>query len=229
VLPKRLFSERGEVGDETLGDWDGVVRRLWGLQMERRGGGDAPKVVRFTDDGLAQYERGFNAHVDEMNSRDLPVSLRGPWSKLETYAGRLNLVLSVLRHACDPRADQEALPRANAADARGAWMLVSYFKAQHMRIRAHIEGHGLGGAPHGTDVVLRWLRQHKQVVTFSERDLTHNFPRFQEDRASLEDALAWLTDRRAIRRQAPTEDAKGKRGRKPSPVWEVHPDLRTPR
>jgi hypothetical protein len=229
TLPKRYFSERGEVDDEALGDWGGVVRRLWDLRLEHADGRDNPKVVFFTNDGFAEFNRHFDAQVDEMNGRDFPKSLRGPWCKLEEYAGRLCLILAVLRHACDPDADQEELPRAAAADALGAWMLVSYFKEHHKRVRAYLEGRGVGGAPEGTDIVLRWLRNHPEIDSFSERDLTRNFDRFQADHASLEDVLAWLAERRAIRPRPSAEDAKGKKGRRPSQVWEVHPSLREPR
>jgi hypothetical protein len=64
-------------------------------------------------------------------------------------------------------------------------------------------------------------------VVFPESELTRDIPQFRKDRAQMEDGLLWLEQKRAIRRQQEPERPRGTRGRKPAPIWEVHPALRT--
>jgi hypothetical protein len=184
-------------------------------------------VVYFSNAGKAEFDRLYDAHVDEVNAHDFPDALRGPWSKLEEYAGRLCLILALLRHAADPTADVDALPMAGTTEARDAWRLVDFFKAHHRRVRANLDGKGLGGAPQGGRLILRWLRNHPDVEAFPESELTRDIPQFRSDRAEMEDGLAWLQGKRGVRRRLEPEHPKGKRGRKPAPVWEVHPSLRS--
>ncbi len=171
---KLKSSQRGSVAARTLDDWSDVIRRLWMLELERRDDHDHPKVVTFSAAGRDEYNRLYDRHVDEVNAPDFPDSLRGSWSKLEEYAGRLCLVLTVLRHACDPTADQETVPSAEARDARDAWALVDFFKAHHERVRAYLQGKGFGGAPEGVQYVLRWIGIHAKVESFPESELIPN-------------------------------------------------------
>lgn len=224
--PKLKSSQRRPVSKEAARRWSDAARALYGRSMDTGEGGAHPHVIFFGNAGKAEFDRLHDAHVDEVNAPDFPDNLRGPWSKLEEYAGRLCLVLTLLRRAADPTADPDVLPMAGVRDARDAWTLVGYFKAHHRRVRAYLEGRGLGGAPEGVKLILRWLRNHPDVTSFAERDLARNHPFFYEDPAELEDALLWLAQRNAVRPSAPHEEAKGKRGRKPSPAWDVHPSLR---
>jgi hypothetical protein len=241
--PKLKSSERRPVSNEAVRRWEDVARALyerpmdlggtegsgavWSMTVGGSGGTHPPRphVVYPTNAGKAEFDRRHDRHVDEVNAPDFPDHLRGPWSKLEEYAGRLWLVLTLLRHAADPTADRSALPMAGATEAADAWRLVDYFKAHHRRVRAYLEGKGLGGAPEGVRLILRWLRNHPDVEVFPESDLTRDFPLFRDDRAELEDALLWLSQRKAVRPLADPARPKGTRGRKASPRWEVHPEL----
>ena len=84
----------------------------------------------------------------------------------------------------------------------------------------------LGGAPEGVKLILRWLRNHPEVEVFPESELTRVVPPLRKDRAMMEDGLNWLAQRKVIRRHPEPARPKGTRGRKPAPVWEVHPELR---
>jgi hypothetical protein len=226
--PKLKSAERRPVSDAAVEGWAGIAKRLWAREMHPGDGSPRPHVVTFTAAGKAEFDRRHDDHVDEVNAADFPDSLSGAWSKLEEYAARLCLVLTLLRHAADPTVDPAALPCAGAREAADAWRLVAYFKAHHRRVRASLHGRGLGGAPEGVRVILRWLRNHPDTTAFPESELTRDFPLFCADRAGLEDSLQWLAQRNALRRVAgrTPRDGKGKGGRKPAPVWEVHPSLK---
>ena len=73
--------------------------------MDTEKGRPCPHVVFFTNAGKAAFDRQWDFHVVEVNAADFPDALRGVWSKLETYAGRLCLILTLLHHAADPIAD----------------------------------------------------------------------------------------------------------------------------
>lgn len=223
--PKLKSSARRPVSNEAVRLWSDTAMRLWDRPMDEYEGSPCPHVVYFGNAAKLEFDRLHDAHVDEVNSPDFPDILRGPWSKLEAYSGRLCLILTMLRHAADPTADQALLPMVGVREAQDAWRLVDYFKAHHRRVRAYLEGKGLGGAPEGARLILRWLRNHPHIDILPESSLTQDIPRFRKDAAALEDGLLWLTQKKAIRRVADPERSKGTRGRKPAPKWEVHPSL----
>lgn len=224
--PKLKASQRRPVSNTTLDEWVDVARRLWERSMELNDGRLCPNVVFFTNEGKREFDRWDDAHVDEMNSSEFPDWLRGPWSKLQEYAGRLCLVLTLLRHASNLYVDQSAIPSADTVDARDAWRLVAFFKSHHRRVRAYLQGKGLAGAPEGSRLLLNWLKNHSERRSFAARDIARSYPPSRGyDRAMMEDGLTWLKDRNVIRLAQTTERADGAPGRKPSPVWDVHPDL----
>jgi hypothetical protein len=226
ILPKPAWDERRPVTDDAIEGWARVCKTLWGRLMstdaERR---DCPHIIRFSKPGLLEFKRLYNEHVAEVNSAEFPLVLRGPWAKLEVYAGRLANVLTMLWHAADPTAAPAVLPLVRGERVRGAWKLIEHYKSHHRRVRAALEGSGLAGTPHGARLVLNWIRNHSEEDTLPESELTRTYPPFRDDKAALEDALGWLEERNAVRR-ARREAPAGKPGRKPAPVWEIHPDMR---
>ena len=225
--PKLKSFQRRPVTNDAVRRWSDVARALYERQMDTSEVGAHPHVIYFGNQAKAEFDRLHDAHVDEVNAADFPDNLRGPWSKLEEYAGRLCLILTLLRRAADPTADPSSLPLAGVREVQDAWTLVGYFKGHHRRVRAYLEGKGLGGAPEGVKLILRWVRNHPSVDAFPESELTRDIPQFRKDRASLEDALVWLRQKRALRRTPEPERPKGTRGRKAAPVWEVHPCIRS--
>jgi hypothetical protein len=231
VYPDRRLKlkshQRKHVSDAAVSGWSEVCQRLWERTPGKQDGRLCPHVVYFSDAGRIEFDRLYDDHVDQVNAVDFPDFLRGPWAKLEDYAGRLVLVLVLIWHASDPTADPASLPAVEPLIVRQAWRLVDYFKAHHRRVRAALEGHGSGGAPEGARLVLNWIRNHPEEDTVSERDLTRCYPCLARDRAVLEDALSWLKERKAVRLTPLQKAPAGKPGRKLAPTWEIHPELRT--
>jgi hypothetical protein len=224
--PKLKSSERRPVSNEAIEGWAAIVRALWNRQMNTETGKACPHVIHPTDKGRAEFDRLYDEHADEMNSADFPEDLHGPWGKLETYAGRFWLILTLLWHAADPTADPDILPNATAKTARDAWRLASYFKSHHRRIRAHLQGKGTAGAPEGVRLVLNWIKGHPNRDRLSWRDLSQAYPPSRGyDRAMMEDALAWLVRQNALRSRRQDDKPRGTPGRKASLAWEIHPDL----
>jgi hypothetical protein len=221
--PKLKSHQRGSVSDEATLDWSRVCRNLWNRPLDLRDNRRCPHVAHFSDVGRATFNRLYDQHVEEVNAADFPDALRGPWAKLEEYAGRLCLVLTMLWYAADPRADSDLLPSVGQDRGRDAWRLVGYFKSNHRRVRAALEGRGRTND--GARLVLNWISNHPEEDTLPESELTRTYPRFRDDRALLEDSLVWLEQRNAIRRTG-QDPRTGKPGRKPGPVWEIHPELR---
>ena len=220
MLPVPEWSIRG-VSDEAISDWCELVGLLWARPMNVKEGRFIPHVAFFTPDGETTWIEHYNAHSAEMNSRDFPPSLRGPWGKLREYAGRLALVLACLHHAPDPTADPSSPPRVGPDLVKHAWRLVAYFKAHARRVYAAIGGK----AENGNDDVkalLGWIIRNDNA-SFSTRDIDRNFDRFKDHEAELVDALSWMTARNLIR--PVMVDATSKPGRRPSPQYEANPEL----
>jgi hypothetical protein len=101
VYPDRWAKPRSgdkvEVSAEGRDGWREMVRRLWWRPYQRRellrG---RIETVAFSAEGRAAFAEGYDRHVDEMNSVELPDDLRGVWARLETYASRFCLILAVL-------------------------------------------------------------------------------------------------------------------------------------
>jgi hypothetical protein len=118
--PKLKSHQRRPVSDEAIQGWAEVARRLWNRPMDTTDGRPRPHVIYFSNDGKIEFDCLHDEHVDEVNAANFPDTLRGPWSKLEEYAGRLCLILTLLRHDADPTADPRSLPLAGPVAARDA-------------------------------------------------------------------------------------------------------------
>jgi hypothetical protein len=231
VYPDRhrrpLSAARRPVTDDAVRDWEDTARRLWSRQPRTEGERRHPHVVHYSSAGKSESNRLHDAHIEEVNGRDFADELRGPWAKMEVYAQRFALILALLRHAAIPGANPYALPDVKAEIVRAAWKLVDYFKWHHRRVRAVLQGRGLA-MPEGAKLVLRRISNHADAEVFSLRDLTRNHPpsRGGPDPGALMDGLLWLQGRGAVRPASGPERPAGTAGRKPSMLWQVHPELR---
>jgi hypothetical protein len=167
--PKPSRAERSVVSDQTLAGWMHLARWLWQRPMERRGTRQSPRSVGFSHQGLGEFDRHYDRHVAEVNDRLFPDDLRGAWSKLEVYAGRLALVLHVL-HEENGRSGHRL--ELNSETARDAWRLVDYFKSHARRVRAWQKDPRTFGMPHGAKLILNWLANHPEADAVSARGLT---------------------------------------------------------
>lgn len=200
-----------EVSQEASDVWETVVGRLLELPMAVESERIRSVLVPLSSSGRAAWKEFTDAHAAELNDPDFPPHLVGPWGKFRGYAGRLALILHLIREAtgevAEKAVDGESMTRA----AR----LVAYFKS-HFR-RTH---QALGADPRTVDarVVLTWVMRNGQP-RFTRRDLWRGLRcRFARPE-SLDAPLKLLTHLGYVRQ---VEVPILKTGR-PSQVWEVHP------
>jgi hypothetical protein len=224
AYPPQRWTE-AELGEDAERDWSDIIRRLHETAMTRDPEAELerPFSVAYAPEAKAIWADWFAAHAAETEAPGFPEDQAGAWSKLRTHAARFALILSRLRWACDPTSGPLPGP-ITAADLRGAIALADYFKSHLARVIHEVTG-GMG-SPDARSLV-RWIRSNG-LAAFSQRDVTRNLPRFRLDPEALDAALSWLTERNIIRRRPDPDRTEGRRGRKATPTYEVHPSLSAP-
>ena len=135
--------------------------------MRCKDGIDHPHLATFSPEAKAVWVKWFNDHSLEMDSPDFADRHTGAWSKLRAHAARFALILSRLRIACDPgspvaiapsdqNSEEATTPQVNAADVRGAILLVAYFK-NHLARVTHRLLSGAGNAD--ATRIIDWLKR----------------------------------------------------------------------
>lgn len=211
----RTYSDAG-LPDDLTSAWKELIGRLWLIPMAERDGRPAPTVLDMADSARAIWTPWVQAHYDEQTADDFPEHLDGSWGKLEAYAARLALILHLLHLASDPTSHLDLAPISRRT-LEMALRLTSYFKSQTRRVHVAIGGKAdEGGAT--VRAIRKWIERHGHV-SFSHRDLTRSFPRVDE--SDLAEALIWMAAKNMLRQQpAPKKTGPGRR---PSPIYEVHP------
>jgi hypothetical protein len=233
-IPKPNWSWNG-LPDKRCEDWKKLINRLLGRPMAQNAHGEVfPYVYQFDPRGEDAWESFYNDHVAEMCARDFPNELRGPWIKLEEYAGRLTLILALTEYAVmtstekyrNDDTDNKYCKFNWVAAIINAWNLVDYFKAQAQRVSSKIEK--LVPTPVGANEsreiqeVLNWIEKNRRA-TFQATDL--QFIRcFRGDPRRRDKTLEEMERRNHIRR-LPDPVLKGTK--RASPSYEVKPTLRT--
>ena len=211
-----------EVPEDLIEGWHRSIRKLWDVPMTAEEDGTLrPRFVHLSTPARALYLAWHADHCGEVRGLDFPDHLRGPWQKFRDYCARLALIVDRLDWAFDPTAGGQHRD-VSEASVRSAIRLVEYFKAHSRRAHALIRGSG-GYENEDARAILKWaIRDERR--TFSERDVKQNFrARFGGDGPELGTALAWLKARHCIRSSA--ADDEKKRGRPPTPVYEINPAL----
>jgi hypothetical protein len=210
------WSTRG-VRDATKAEWARTLEQLVLLGMIKGDNGTwRPATVELTEDGKAEWKSHYNEHVSEMRREGFPNHLRSYWGKLRGYAGRLALILQLVRSACY-ESNEEAV---DAESVRSAWELIGYFKAMYRRVCGQMHA---DEEIDQTRRVLRWIEREKRS-TFKRwevhKDLRNekDFPRLED----LDGPLGRLVKHGYIREHTP--EYKGK-GRPPDRIFEVRPGL----
>jgi Protein of unknown function (DUF3987) len=223
--------DKFDVSADALRGWRAIVKNLWArayrvadLQAGR------PEIIRFGPEGKATFDEGYDRHVEEMNSAGFPQNLRGHWARLETYAGRFWLILTVLHHlnASLEGAESETTPVASSEAAIGAWRLVSFFKSHARRVLCALHDETVrSGPPRGARLVLGWIANHPDRETLPFSDLTRHFSSAKGyDREMLIEGAGWLEERQALRAIAQDDEYGPKRaGRPRGREWAIHPEL----
>jgi hypothetical protein len=223
-LPKAGWSDDG-ISKQTAEAWTEMVKVLWSRPLNFVEGKECPHVVSFAPSAKDAWCVWYNSHCAEQNAVDFPDWLRGPWAKLEQYAARIILTLHMLHWAADPSRSNAGLPEVKPQIVRDAIRLVDYLKSHLRRVHAlmRVKSKGNDGGE-VVSVILKWIRR-KRLESFSERDLTRNFPKLSNQPLDLQRALTWLEARKCLRHRPELAKPEGRRGRAPSPVLDVNPRL----
>jgi hypothetical protein len=208
-----------DLGDETA--WAHIIGLLHAQEMFREESGETrPHLVEFEQSAKAAFITWFNAHNKETKGDVLPTACKSIWSKLEAYCARFILILSRLRVAMDPECRDPLKPPVVLGDVQGAIKLLDYFKSNAKRILHHLTG---GTFDPDAKAILGWIGRNGHT-TFDlrslNRDMPGRFPTSESARPSVE-----VLVRLGIVRPKRMLVKPSKGGRKPSPAYDVHPDL----
>jgi hypothetical protein len=176
-----------------------------------------PYLLGLDPGGRAAWKEFTDRHAEEVNAEEFPDHLRGPWSKLRGYCGRLALIIHCLRCAADEldsgRAD------VDGASLRAAAQLVDYFKGQARRVHAAVESNT---TLQGARKYLGWIRRERPT-TFKRHKAMEDLrsDKLFPTPESMDEALAVLAHHNIIR-ELPPPVRQGS-GRKPAPTYAVNP------
>src|SRR5262249_25555502 len=194
-----------------------IVRPLW-VVPGREGGrirAGPPFVVRLPAGGRQAGRRSPQAPADERNAEASPPHLSGPWSKLRGYAARLALIVHFLRWAAGEvpgeDVDGESMDRA----AR----LVDYFKSHARKVYAVMDADPRAAAARR---LVRWISQAGRAQ-FTRRAPSRPLRGTCKPVEDIAPTLSLLEKHGHVR--PPPAEGVNRPGRKPSPVFEVHPSL----
>jgi hypothetical protein len=223
--------------DEICKEWDKLIRKLIDRPMERDEHGKlSPYLYQLDERGKEAWVDHYNQHAREMRARDFPAELRGPWGKLEEYAGRFALNLALVEYvATTPESEYLANGTRNEVcgfkwdqAVVGAWSLVDdYFKHQTKRVLAKIEA--LTPAPAGANesraiqAVTQWIQSNRRT-SFQAKELEDL--RIFRGEPRLRDQTLQEMVRRGHIRHLPEVAGQGS-GKRSSPTYEVNGRLRT--
>ena len=173
----------------------------------------------------ARFTAWYDRRGRELDDPDACDGRGGAMSKSRANLARLALILSRLRLACDPcqvLLDQRGgtVPPVDVDDVEGAIRLVAYFEAHRARA---VDRMTAGAGDVDAAALLDWIRRHRPA-SFREADVSNHLRRFRADPDSLASAADVRVRAGAIRRKAEAV-VVGRRGPKPGPTFEVHPDL----
>jgi hypothetical protein len=244
-FPPQRWTEL-ELSEDSENAWLDAINRLHAKPMQIDDDGvERPRLISLSAEAMPAWIDWFNSHSDE--TEEMPVRQEGSLSKMKSHAARFALILSQLRRACDQYPDDAVpLPEVTAdtgesaggqldlyvhvginpdgqvdlIDVQGAIKLAEYFKSHLQRIVHHMSG-GLGNSD--AKPVVDWIRR-KGSATFREAEVGEDLRRFRKNADLLKSVLKSLVEAGAIRPSSEPMDPH-KRGPKPSPAYEVHPDL----
>ncbi|MDR3618221.1 MAG: DUF3987 domain-containing protein [Paludisphaera borealis] len=219
AFPLRQWTDK-VVSPEAERDWSEAIGRLFSVGMHMVDDHALPWLAEFTPKAKARFVAWFDENGRAM---DAPESRSGALAKGEGRLARFALILSRLRLACDPfqaLQDDDGVPPVTKEDVEGAIRLTTYF-ADHLERVAHRMTRGVGSAD--ALALVEWMRR-KQLAWFREAEAREDLRRFRDDPEAISAATRLLVTSGVIRLK-PEAAIEGKPGRKPSPAYEVHPDL----
>jgi hypothetical protein len=233
-FPPQYWTET-RLSEQSQQDWQQAIERLSNTPM-LEGEVKRSHSVEFSPEAKNLWVNWFNELADETESPAFAERQAGAWSKLRAHVARFALILSRLRCAtelCSVKEDDEVLGGwaseyapvlpIEAVDVDGAIKLAKYFKSHILRVNHQMTG---GLASPDARQVVNWIKR-KNAKFFRSADIATDLRRFYEEPKKLDDALDYLVERNVIR--AKIEFAPpSKKGRKPTPAFEVNPSLLRP-
>jgi hypothetical protein len=218
-------------------EWRALIKRLLDRPMGKdEKGRECPRIYQMDDRGKAAWKESYNKHAAKMREPRFPRELKGPWGKLEEYAGRFTLISCLAEYVAtspegpyqNDETDNETCSFHWDIAVEHAWSLVDdYFKPQVERVLAKIDK--LEPAPAGANEskaiqdIIRWIQTNRRM-SFRAKDLEF-LRRFRGEPRRRDEALAEMV-RRGYIRQVPEIAGQGS-GKKSSPSFEVNGRLRT--
>jgi hypothetical protein len=222
---KPFWSEEG-IPEGCASEWARIVGCLRLMPMNLVDGRDCPYVARFTHEAYARWINWYNTCVDEFNSPGFNQGDLSADNKLQDFAGRFALILHLLEHASEPdRRPGDPLPDVTLRTVEGAIALWSYFRSHQRRARWLMTG-GLNDG--NAKAVVDWARRNRRD-SFSVRDVAADLRWMREAPDGPEGILEAMEIRGFVRRRPDPLRPLGTKGQKPSPVYDVHPELIGPR
>jgi hypothetical protein len=215
-VPAAMAWADGEMPPAALQAWREIIRRLHALELPRDGFAHNPPFrLHLQPDAHSEWVRFYDAHQAEQLADDFPECLRGPWAALAVAAGRLALVLHLLRWA----AGEPSTPEVTAATVTAAWQLVAYFKSHVRRL------HGCLGT---NDLVA----DARRILAWISRERPDGFKRWELHKdirtrkrfakpAALDEPLALLVEHGFL--QEHEIDDGSHRGPRAGPTFSVNP------
>jgi hypothetical protein len=212
-----------EVRPGVIKRWAAVVEALLALSMKmdaKKGKGfvfgPRPWVVKLSKCGRQAWKEFTDAHAEEMNDKDLPEHLFGPWAKLRGYCARLALIVHYLHWACG-KSEKES--DVDGASVRRGAVLVDYFKSHVRKVHVGIE---VDPRVSLARLVLGWIVREgretfKRHEAYSDLKSLGRVP----SPSSLDAPLELLAELHYIRAQDPQQ--KPARGRPPATPYLVNP------
>jgi 5S rRNA maturation endonuclease (ribonuclease M5) len=209
--------ETPEVPDEVVEDYERRIRDL----VEKVWNTSDVVVMNLSNEARTE----FGAFYDRFGQRRKP---GGDLHDIADWAGKLRGQLIRIA-ACitlyeNPYATEISLERVRAAIAMGPYLIA------HARAVFDLMGKNREGALKPLRDVIEWLRSRVNPgLDFSAREAWQALKgrEWAEDMEVMNDVLAELEKAGWIA-LLPPPDTQGKRGRKPSPRFEVHPWVATP-
>lgn len=223
--PKAVGESWRCVNQTTAEAWQAAVDTLLALEMIPDKEGDLrPYLLRLDVEARLVWEQFTREHAKELNAEDFPNFLKGPWSKLRGYCGRLALIVHLLRFVTGETqngpVDSESMDRAVR--------LVRYFKSHAHKAYAAA----------GADVCVADARRVLDCLSrnHGHEDFAGPFTRtaiyrrlrghFRNKPDALDAPLRLLVDHHYLRVQGPTR--AGQPGHNPtlyeiSPRWDRRP------
>ena len=132
-VKKSYWSEK-QLSDDTKANWKNIVSNLLNLEIEfDETLNPKPTILKFSHEAKNLLFAWQKSNADECNNTEND-TIKGIYSKLEMYAGRLALILEMLSFACDGSHKEDI----SINSVNGALKLIEYFKNSAIKVHSII-------------------------------------------------------------------------------------------